>query len=146
MGTPCLIHQPHYNMLSRGIEAELLDVLSEEGIGCIPFSPLEQGQLTDRYLRGIPDGARATKTERVWLTPDQVKENLPKVKKLNDLALGRGQSLAQMAIAWVLRLPAITSALIGASSVAQLEDTLAALKNAKFSEDELAEIDKILAT
>jgi L-glyceraldehyde 3-phosphate reductase len=124
----------------------LLDVLSEEGIGCIPFSPLEQGQLTDRYLRGIPDGARATKTERVWLTPDQVKENLPKVKKLNDLALQRGQSLAQMAIAWVLRLPAITSALIGASSVAQLENTLAALNNAKFSEDELAEIDKILAS
>jgi L-glyceraldehyde 3-phosphate reductase len=132
-------------MLRRGIEAELLDVLSEEGIGCIPFSPLEQGQLTDRYLRGIPEGARATKTERVWLTPDQVKENLPKVKKLNELALGRGQSLAQMAIAWVLRLPAITSALIGASSVAQLEDTLAALKNAKFSEEELAQIDKILS-
>jgi len=145
MGTPCLIHQPHYNMLSRGIEAELLDVLSEEGIGCIPFSPLEQGQLTDRYLRGIPEGARATKTERVWLTPDKVKENLPKVKKLNELALQRGQSLAQMAIAWVLRLPAITSALIGASSVAQLEDTLAALNKAKFSEDELAQIDKILA-
>jgi L-glyceraldehyde 3-phosphate reductase len=146
LGTPCLIHQPHYNMLRRGIEAELLDVLSEEGIGCIPFSPLEQGQLTDRYLRGIPEGARATKTERVWLTPDQVKENLPKVKKLNELAMGRGQSLAQMAIAWVLRLPAITSALIGASSVAQLENTLAALKNAKFSEDELSQIDKILAS
>jgi L-glyceraldehyde 3-phosphate reductase len=144
MGTPCLIHQPRYNMLHRGIEAELIDVLAEEGIGCIVFSPLEQGQLTDRYLGGIPEGARATKTERVWLTPDDVKENLPKVKKLNALALKRGQSLAQMAIAWVLRLPAITSALIGASSVQQLENNLAALNNPKFSDGELAEIEKIL--
>ena len=145
LGTPCLIHQPHYNMLRRGVEAELFDVLAEEGIGCIAFSPLAQGQLTDRYLEGIPKGARATKSERVWLTPDQVKENLPKVKKLNDLALKRGQSLAQMAIAWVLRLPVVTSALIGASSVKQLENNLAALNNAKFGQDELAEIDKILS-
>jgi L-glyceraldehyde 3-phosphate reductase len=131
-------------MLHRGVERELFDVLLEEGIGCIVFSPLEQGQLTDRYLSGIPQGARATKTERVWLTPDDVKQNLPKTRKLNDLALKRGQSLAQMALAWVLRLPAVTSALIGASSVQQLEDNLAALNNLKFSDDELAEIDKIL--
>jgi len=144
LGTPCLIHQPRYNMLHRGIEAQLLDVLVEEGIGCIVFSPLEQGQLTDRYLGGIPTGARATKTERVWLTPADVEKNLPKVKKLHELALKRGQSLAQMAIAWVLRRPEITSALIGASSVRQLEDSLAALNNSKFAEDELAAIDKIL--
>ncbi|HEY5983501.1 MAG TPA: L-glyceraldehyde 3-phosphate reductase [Anaerolineales bacterium] len=144
LGTPCLIHQPRYNMLHRGVERELFDVLLEEGIGCIVFSPLEQGQLTDRYLSGIPQGARATKTERVWLTPDDVKQNLPKTRQLNDLALKRGQSLAQMALAWVLRLPAVTSALIGASSVQQLEDNLAALNNLKFSDEELAEIDKIL--
>jgi L-glyceraldehyde 3-phosphate reductase len=144
LGTPCLIHQPRYNMLNRWIEDGLTDVLTEEGIGCIVFSPLEQGQLTDRYLNGVPAGARATKTERVWLTPDDVKENLPKVKKLHAVALNRGQSLAQMAIAWVLRLPAVTSALIGASSVQQLENNLAALNNPKFSEDELAEIEKIL--
>ena len=131
-------------MLDRWIEDGLLDVLVEEGIGCIVFSPLEQGQLTDRYLGGIPDGARATKTERVWLTPEDVKKNLPKVKKLNDMALKRGQSLAQMAIAWVLRQPVVTSALIGASSVQQLENNLAALNNPKFAEDELAEIEKIL--
>jgi L-glyceraldehyde 3-phosphate reductase len=145
LGTPCLIHQPHYSMLRRGVEAELFDVLAEEGIGCIAFSPLEQGQLTDRYLNGIPAGARATKTERVWLTPEQVKENLPKVKQLNELALQRGQSLAQIAIAWILRLPVVTSVLIGASSVQQLENNLAALNNAKFAPDELAHIDRILA-
>ena len=144
LGTPCLIHQPRYSMLDRWIEDGLTDLLTEEGIGCIVFSPLEQGQLTDRYLDGLPTGARATKTERVWLTPDDVKKNLPRVKKLNDLALKRGQSMAQMAIAWVLRLPAVTSALIGASSVQQLETNLAALNNLKFSEDELSEIEKIL--
>ena len=144
LGTPCLIHQPSYNMFDRWIEDGLLDVLTEEGIGCIVFSPLAQGQLTDRYLSGIPAGARATKTERVWLTPDDVKKNLPKVKKLNELAKGRGQSLAQMALAWVLRKPAVTSALIGASSVQQLEDNLAALNNLKFGDDELQAIEKIL--
>jgi L-glyceraldehyde 3-phosphate reductase len=122
----------------------LLDVLLDEGIGCIVFSPLEQGQLTDRYLKGIPSGARATKTERVWLTPDDVKANLRKVEKLNELAQQRGQSLAQMAIAWVLRRPAVTSALIGASSVKQLEDNLAALNNLKFSDEELDRIESIL--
>ena len=144
MGTPCLIHQPSYNMFDRWIEDGLLEVLSEEEIGCIVFSPLAQGQLTDRYLNGIPSDARASKTERVWLTPDEVKENLPKVKKLNELAKARGQSLAQMAIAWILRKPVVTSALIGASSVKQLEDSLAALDNLKFSVDELNQIEKIL--
>ena len=144
LGTPCLIHQPSYNMFNRWVEDGLLDVLIEEGIGCIAFSPLAQGQLTDRYLKGIPSGARASKTERVWLTPDEVKENLPKVQKLNELAQQRGQSLAQMAIAWVLRKPAVTSALIGASSVEQLEDNLASLNNLKFSDEELDRIEEIL--
>jgi L-glyceraldehyde 3-phosphate reductase len=144
LGTPCLIHQPRYSMLDRWIEKGLLDLLSDEGIGCIVFSPLEQGQLTDRYLNGIPKGARATKTERVWLTPGDVKQNLPKVKKLNALAKGRGQSLAQMALAWVLRLPSVTSALIGASSVEQLDQNLASLANLHFEDKELAEIEKIL--
>jgi L-glyceraldehyde 3-phosphate reductase len=144
MGTPCLIHQPSYNMFNRWVEDGLLDVLVEEGIGCIVFSPLAQGQLTDRYLNGIPSGARASKTERVWLTPDDVKSNLPKVQKLTEIAQSRGQSLAQMAIAWTLRKPAITSSLIGASSVQQLEDNLAALNNLKFSEQELDSIESIL--
>ena len=144
LGTPCLIHQPSYNMFDRWIENGLLDVLLEEGIGCIVFSPLAQGQLTDRYLNGIPAGARASKTERVWLTPDDVKSNLPKVQQLNELANARGQSLAQMAIAWVLRKPAVTSALIGASSVRQLEDNLAALNNLNFSDEELDKIESIL--
>ncbi len=144
LGTPCLIHQPRYSMLDREIEKGLLDVLSDEGIGCIVFSPLAEGQLTDRYLNGIPAGARATKTERVWLTLDDVKQNLPKVRKLNALALQRGQTLAQMALAWVLRQPAVTSALIGASSVRQLEENLVALTNLKFSQAELAAIEDIL--
>ena len=146
LGTPCLIHQPRYSMLDRWIEDGLLDVLADEGIGCIVFSPLEQGQLTDRYLGGIPSGARATKTERVWLTPHEVEQNLPKVRKLNELALHRGQSLAQMAIAWVLRQPLVTSALIGASSVKQLENNLASLKNRHFTDDELKEIGSILTS
>ena len=144
LGTPCLIHQPSYNMFDRWVEDGLLDVLVEEGIGCIVFSPLAQGQLTSRYLQGIPFGARATKTERVWLTPEDVKGNLPKVQKLNEMAQARGQSLAQMAIAWVLRKPAVTSALIGASSVSQLEDNLATLNNLNFSNEELNNIEEIL--
>jgi L-glyceraldehyde 3-phosphate reductase len=145
LGTPCLIHQPRYSILDRWIEGGLLDVLADEGIGCIVYSPLAEGQLTDRYLSGIPTGARATKTERVWLTPSDVEQNLPKVRKLNDLAMQRGQSLAQMAIAWVLRQPLVTSALIGASSVKQLENNLAALNNRHFSDDELGRIDSILS-
>ena len=144
MGTPCLIHQPSYNMFDRWVEDGLLDVLLEEGMGCIVFSPLAQGQLTDRYLKGIPADARASKTERVWLTPDDVKANLPKVEKLNELAKARGQSLAQMAVAWVLRKPAVTSALIGASSVKQLEDNLASLNNLDFSDEELEKMEAIL--
>ena len=144
LGTPCLIHQPRYNMLDRWVEDGLLDTLEKEGIGSIVFSPLAQGQLTDRYLNGIPQGARATKTERVWLTPEDVQENLPKIRKLNELARQRGQSLAQMAIAWVLRKPQVTSALVGASSVKQLETNLAALNNLKFTEEELQAIEDIL--
>ena len=144
LGTPCLIHQPSYNMFDRWVEDGLLDVLSDEGIGCIVFSPLAQGQLTGRYLNGIPSDARASKTERVWLTPKDVEENLPKVQKLNELAQARGQSLAQMAIAWTLRHPAVTSALIGASSVKQLEDNLASFHKLKFSDDELETIERIL--
>jgi len=144
MGTPLLIHQPLYNMFNRWIEDGLLDVLTKEGIGCIVFSPLAQGQLTDRYLNGIPSDARASKTERVWLTQDTVKKNLSKVTRLNEIAQARGQSLAQMAIAWTLRHPAVTSALIGASSVRQLKDNLASLNNLKFSDDELGKIEEIL--
>jgi L-glyceraldehyde 3-phosphate reductase len=144
LGTPCLIHQSRYNMLDRLVEDGLLNVLDEEGIGSIVFSPLAQGQLTDRYLNGIPNGARATKTERVWLTPDDVTKNIDKVRRLNVIAQARGQKLSQMAIAWVLRKPQVTSALIGASSVSQLEDNLAALDNSSFSQEELTEIEKIL--
>jgi L-glyceraldehyde 3-phosphate reductase len=144
LGTPCLIHQPSYNMFDRWIESGLLDVLDEQGIGSIVFSPLAQGQLTDRYLSGIPAGSRATKTERVWLTPDDVQGNLGKIQKLNDLAVQRGQKLSQMAIAWVLRKPQVTSALIGASSVAQLEQNLGALANLSFEQSELDAIEAIL--
>jgi L-glyceraldehyde 3-phosphate reductase len=144
LGTPCLIHQPRYSMLDRWVEDGLLDTLESEGIGSIVFSPLAQGQLTDRYLNGIPQGARATKTERVWLTPADVKQNLPKIQKLNEIAGLRGQSLAQMALAWVLRKPQVSSALIGASSVKQLEDNLAALNNLQFTQDELNAIEAVL--
>jgi len=113
LGTPLLIHQPRYNLFDREIEHGLLAVLEQEGIGCIVFSPLAQGLLTDRYLNGIPQGARASRTERVWLTKEDVERSLPKVLKLNEIARRRGQTLAQMALAWVLRLPQITSALIG---------------------------------
>lgn len=145
LGTPCVIHQPSYSMFNRWVENGLLDVLAEEGIGSIAFSPLAQGQLTERYLNGIPAGARASKTERVWLTPDNVQQNIDKVRKLNGLAQQRGQKLSQMAIAWVLREPQVTSALIGASSVSQLDENLASLNNLAFSAEELAEIEKILA-
>jgi L-glyceraldehyde 3-phosphate reductase len=145
MGTPCLIHQPSYNMFDRWVEDGLLNVLEQEGIGSIVFSPLAQGQLTDRYLNGIPSGARATKTERVWLTPDDIHHNIGKIQQLNELAKKRGQKLAQMALAWVLRKPQVTSALIGASSVAQLEENLAALNNLAFAQEELDAIDAVLA-
>jgi L-glyceraldehyde 3-phosphate reductase len=144
LGTPCLIHQPRYNMLDRWIEDGLLDTLEREGIGCIVFSPLAQGLLTDRYLGGIPAGARATKTERVWLTAADVEASLDRVRRLNAIARRRGQSLAQMAITWVLRLPQVTSALVGASSVAQLDANLAAVAQPALSPAELEEIDAAL--
>jgi L-glyceraldehyde 3-phosphate reductase len=141
LGTPVLIHQPSYSLLNRWIEPELLDVLDAEGIGSIVFSPLGQGMLTDKYLDGIPEDSRAAQNrflKRDFLTD----ENLAHVRGLNEIAQRRGQSLAQMAIAWVLRDARVTSALIGASSVAQLEDSVAALGNLEFSGEELAEIDR----
>jgi L-glyceraldehyde 3-phosphate reductase len=143
LGTPVLIHQPSYSMLNRWIEGRLLDVLGEERVGCIAFSPLAQGQLTDRYLNGTPAGSRATHSP--FLKEDTIAMNMPRVRALNDFAAGRGQTLAQMALAWVLRDPRMTSAIIGASSVEQLESNVKALDAAPFAPDELAEIDRILA-
>jgi L-glyceraldehyde 3-phosphate reductase len=141
LGTPLLIHQPSYSMLNRWIEPELLDALGELGAGCITFSPLAQGMLTDRYLDGIPEGARATRPYS--LSPDLLSdEALAKIRALNELAAGRGQTLAQMALAWTLRDPRVTSTLVGASSVEQLEDNVGAIENLAFSDDELAEIDR----
>ena len=141
LGTPILIHQPSYSMLNRWIEGGLLDVLAEEGIGCIAFSPLAQGLLTDKYLGGIPEGSRASRESS--LSPDQLDEaTLAKVRALNEVAAARGQSLAQLAIAWVLREERVTSALVGASSVAQLEANVAALEGLALSDDELAAIDR----
>ncbi|MEV0398515.1 L-glyceraldehyde 3-phosphate reductase [Actinoallomurus sp. NPDC050550] len=141
MGTPLLIHQPSYSMLNRWIEGPLLDTLDQEGVGCIAFSPLAQGMLTDKYLNGIPEGSRAGQGKS--LSPDLLTdEALSHIRSLNEMAEKRGQSLAQMAIAWTLRDQRVTSALIGASSVAQLEDSLGALKRLDFSDDELATIDR----
>jgi L-glyceraldehyde 3-phosphate reductase len=141
LGTPLLIHQPSYSMLNRWIEPELLDVLGEEGIGCIVFSPLAQGMLSDKYLDGIPEGSRASRAET--LSPDLITEEaLEKIRALNELASGRGQTLAQMALAWTLRDPRVTSALAGASSVEQLEENVAAVERLDFTEEELAEIDR----
>jgi L-glyceraldehyde 3-phosphate reductase len=141
LGTPFLIHQPSYSMLNRWIEPELLDTLDELGLGCIVFSPLAQGMLTDKYLGGIPEGSRASRPTS--LTPDLVTdEALAKIRALNAIAEQRGQTLAQMALAWTLRDARVTSALIGASSVAQLEDNVAALERLDFTNDELAEIDR----
>ncbi|MBN1812542.1 MAG: L-glyceraldehyde 3-phosphate reductase [Anaerolineae bacterium] len=145
LGTPCLIHQPRYNMFDRRIEAGLLDVLADEGIGCIVFSPLEQGLLTNRYLDGIPADSRAAKPAS-FLTPDDItEERLSKIRRLNEIAQSRGQALAQMAIAWILRQPAMTSVLVGASKVSQIEDNVTALENLPFTEEELATIEGILA-
>jgi L-glyceraldehyde 3-phosphate reductase len=141
LGTPLTIHQPSYSMLNRWIEPDLLDALGELGVGCIAFSPLAQGMLTDKYLGGIPAGARAP---RPWsLTPDLVSsEALEKIRALNEIARRRGQTLAQTAIAWVLRDARVTSALIGASSVEQLENNVAALVKLELTDDELEEIDR----
>jgi L-glyceraldehyde 3-phosphate reductase len=144
LGTPCLIHQPIYNMFNRWIEGGLLEVLEEKGIGCIPFSPLAQGLLTNRYLEGIPTDSRAGKPHG-FLRPEHVTdEKVAKVHKLNVLAMSRGQTMAQMAIAWVLRHKAVTSALIGASSPQQIGDIVATLDHLDFTRDELEEIDAIL--
>jgi L-glyceraldehyde 3-phosphate reductase len=144
LGTPCLIHQPSYSLLNRWVEPELLGVLAEQGIGCIAFSPLSQGLLTSKYLAGIPDDSRAAKPHG-FLRRDQVTEaTLGKVRKLDALARRRGQTLAQFALAWVLRHPGMTSALVGASRVGQIEDAVGALKTLDFSAAELAEIDAVV--
>jgi L-glyceraldehyde 3-phosphate reductase len=141
LGTPLLIHQPSYSLLNRWIEGGLLDALAEAGSGCIVFSPLAQGLLTDRYLNGIPEGSRAERHGS--LRPEFLNDdNLAKIRGLNDIAKRRGQTLAQMALAWTLRDPRVTSTLIGASSVAQLEQNVAALDSLEFTPDELTEIDQ----
>jgi len=144
LGTPCLIHQPRYNMFDRWIEDGLTTAMEEEGMGCIVFSPLAQGLLTDKYLEGIPEGARASKPHG-FLKPDQVSEQkVEKVRKLREIARARGQSTAQMAIAWTLPNPVVTSALIGASRKEQIDNVVACLENIVFSKEELAAIDRIL--
>ncbi len=143
LGTPCLIHQPRYSMFDRWVENGLLDVLADKGIGCIAFSPLAQGMLTDRYINGIPEGSRASKA--VFLKKEQITpEYLEKVKKLNAIAIARGQKLSQMALAWLLKDERVTSVLIGASSVKQLNDNLESLKNIQFTNEELHKIEEIL--
>jgi L-glyceraldehyde 3-phosphate reductase len=142
LGTPCLIHQPKYSMFERWVEDGLLDVLEEEGIGCIPFSPLAQGLLTNKYLKGIPEGSRATR--EVFLKKEDVDSAHDKIVALNEIAQNRGQSLAQMALAWVLKDKRITSVLIGASSVQQIDDNVEMLKKRNFSAEELQKIESII--
>ncbi len=144
LGTPCLIHQPVYNMFNRWVEDGLLQTLKEEGVGCISFSPLAQGLLTDRYLGGIPEGSRASKAHG-FLKPAHITDDkIAKVQKLNAIAQQRGQTLAQMALAWVLRHETMTSVLIGASKVSQIEDAVGMLSKLEFSSDELQQIENIL--
>ncbi len=141
LGTPLLVHQPSYSMLNRWIEGGLLDVLEEEGVGCVAFSPLAQGMLTTKYLDGVPADSRMAENSTLsseWLT----EQNLAHIRALNDIAKRRGQTLAQMAVAWCLRDPRVTSVVFGASSVVQLDENLGALQNLHFDDDELAEIDK----
>ncbi len=146
LGTPCLIHQPRYSMLERWVEDELLTVLGEHGVGAIAFCPLAQGLLTSKYLRDIPEDSRAAKSYS-FLKADKITPQLQsRIKKLNDIAQARGQSLAQMSLVWVLRDPRITSALIGASRVSQIEENVHALANRTFTSDELKAIDGILAS
>jgi L-glyceraldehyde 3-phosphate reductase len=143
LGIPCLIHQPKYSMFVRDAEGGLLDVLEENGVGCIPFSPLAQGLLTDRYLKGIPESSRAAKA--VFLkSSDITEERLQQIRKLNDIAAQRNQTLAQMALAWLLKDKRVTSVLIGASSVAQLDNNIDCLNNLNFTNDELAAIEQLL--
>ncbi|MBV9788330.1 MAG: L-glyceraldehyde 3-phosphate reductase [Chloroflexi bacterium] len=145
LGTPCLIHQPSYNMFNRWVEDGLLDAVRDEGMGCIVFSPLAQGLLTDKYLKGIPENSRAAKPHG-FLQPDQITdEKLGQIQRLGEVARARNQTIAQLALAWVLRHPEVTSALIGASKVSQIDDAVGALQNLSFSADELATIEAILA-
>jgi len=146
LGTPCLIHQPSYSMFDRWIEDGLLDVLDEEGIGCIVFCPLAQGLLTDKYLKGVPETSRAAKAHGFLRKDSITDEKLAKVKALNDLAQQRGQSLAQLALVWTLRRDTVTSALIGTSKVSQVEDCVGALENPTLSPEELEAIEAILAS
>src|SRR5690554_3024531 len=146
LGTPLLIHQPRYNMFDRSIENGLTDVLKDEGVGSIVFSPLAQGLLTNKYLNGIPAGSRAARSEQIYLgDKDITPEKIAKVHALNEIAKSRGQSLAQLALAWVLNNEVVTSSIIGASRVEQIEDSVAALNNLEFSEEELTKINNILA-
>ncbi|MBL7698519.1 MAG: aldo/keto reductase [Chitinophagaceae bacterium] len=145
LGTPCVIHQPKYSMFVRTPEEGLLNVLEKNGVGCIPFSPLAQGMLTKRYLSGIPSDSRAAKEHGFLKTQEITSEKLDKIRKLDTMARERGQSLSQMAIAWVMRNPVITSVLVGVSTEEQLDDNLAALYNTAFTEDELSRIENILA-
>lgn len=145
LGTPCLIHQAKYSMFERWVEKGLLDVLENNGSGCIAFSPLAQGLLSDKYLSGIPEGSRASK-EHGFLKPQQITdEKLDKVKKLNEIAIKRGQTLAQMAIAWLLKDKRLTSVLIGVSKLQQLEDCVASINNLDFTTPELTEIESIIS-
>ena len=144
LGTPCLIHQPKYSMFERWAESGLLDVLEKDGVGCIPFSPLAQGLLTNKYLNGIPEDSRAAKPTGFLQTDQVTEERVNQVRKLNDIALQRGQTLAQMALAWLLKDERITSVLIGASRPEQLADSLKCLDNIVFSGEELNKIEEIL--
>jgi L-glyceraldehyde 3-phosphate reductase len=144
MGTPCLIHQPSYNMFNRWIEGGLLDVLKEEQVGCIVFSPLAQGILTDRYIAGIPEDSRAAKPQGFLKREQVTDQKMDKVRRLSQIARQRGQSMAQLAISWVLRHESVTSALIGASSVAQLVDSVGTINNLALNPEELAAIEAIL--
>jgi L-glyceraldehyde 3-phosphate reductase len=142
LGTPCLIHQPSYSMTNRWIEDGLQDVLTEEGIGTIAFCPLAMGLLTDKYLNGIPEGSRAAANS--WVASNITEDSVAMVNQLNAIAIERNQTMAQMALAWVLRGGRVTSALIGASRVSQIEDNVGALQNLTFTDDELKQIDEIL--
>jgi L-glyceraldehyde 3-phosphate reductase len=144
LGTPCLIHQPKYSMFERWVEGGLMDVLEAEGVGCIPFSPLAQGLLTNKYLHGIPEDSRAAKASGFLQTSQVTAERLEEIKQLNELAKLRGQSLAQMALSWILKDPRVTSVLIGASKPEQLADSLKCLDNIVFSKEELEKIEDIL--
>jgi L-glyceraldehyde 3-phosphate reductase len=144
LGTPCLIHQPKYSMLYRDAEKDLFPVLKSEGVGCIVFRPLAQGLLSDRYLQGIPKDSRAAQPNSP-LKPEEVAEKMTQLRQLNDIAHNRGQTLSQMALAWVLRDSTVTSALIGASRVEQIEENVQALQNLKFTPEELVRIDQVLA-